>query len=230
MKGILQYVAGDTVLHRMNPLAKLALAMAVCLCCFATQSLMLVFGLILLDVGMGYLGGVGRQTIKILKGLVKFTAFFFVLQIFFVPDGRALISLPLGIRITDQGLRFSLLLCMRIIGATLPLTIVLMTTRLSALTREMVNRLHVPYRYAFALTTAIRFIPILSGEMAGIMEAQTARGVEMDGNIFRKIRLMLPLCVPLLVSAVRRIELSAVSAELRGFHLAGKNRSGKGEL
>jgi energy-coupling factor transport system permease protein len=60
--------------------------------------------------------------------------------------------------------------------------------------------------------------------MSGIMEAQTARGVQFDTrNFFRKVGLLLPLCVPLLISSVRRIEVSAISAELRGFNL--RNRS-----
>ena len=55
--------------------------------------------------------------------------------------------------------------------------------------------------------------------MGAIIEAQTARGVELDGSILRKIRLLVPLCVPLLVGCVQRIEGSAISAELRGFNL-----------
>jgi energy-coupling factor transport system permease protein len=55
--------------------------------------------------------------------------------------------------------------------------------------------------------------------MEAIMEAQIARGVDFDTkNFFKKIRLLLPLCVPLLVSSVRRIEEGAISAELRGFN------------
>jgi energy-coupling factor transport system permease protein len=56
--------------------------------------------------------------------------------------------------------------------------------------------------------------------MEGIMEAQISRGVELDTrNIIRKFKLLLPLCVPLLVSSVRKIEGGAISAELRGFKL-----------
>ncbi len=57
-------------------------------------------------------------------------------------------------------------------------------------------------------------------EMSGIMAAQTARGVEFDtGGFFKKMRLILPLCVPLLIISVRKIDGSAVSAEVRGFNL-----------
>ena len=80
--------------------------------------------------------------------------------------------------------------------------------------------------YAFSLTTAIRFIPVFTAAMAGIIEAQTARGVSFDTrNIFKKIGLIFPLCVPLLVTSVRKIEGAAISAELRGFNLR-KRESG----
>jgi energy-coupling factor transport system permease protein len=55
--------------------------------------------------------------------------------------------------------------------------------------------------------------------MAGIIEAQVSRGVDFDTkNFFKKIKLLLPLCVPLLISSVRKIEGGAISAELRGFN------------
>jgi energy-coupling factor transport system permease protein len=61
-------------------------------------------------------------------------------------------------------------------------------------------------------------------EMSGIMEAQTARGVEFDtGGFFKKMKLILPLCVPLLMISVRKIDGTAVSAEVRGFHLRTRN-------
>lgn len=56
-------------------------------------------------------------------------------------------------------------------------------------------------------------------DMAGIMEAQTARGVEFDGSLAKKLRLMMPLCVPLLVSSVRKTNSAAIAAEVRGFNL-----------
>lgn len=63
-------------------------------------------------------------------------------------------------------------------------------------------------------------------DMKGIMEAQTARGVEFDaGGIVRKVRLMVPLCVPLLVSSVRKTNSAAIAAEVRGFNLRTRGRA-----
>ena len=80
--------------------------------------------------------------------------------------------------------------------------------------------LHVPYKYAFTFASTIHFIPVFMNDMKGIMEAQTARGVEFDqGGFVNKVRLMVPLCVPLLVSSVRKTNSAAIAAEVRGFNL-----------
>ena len=67
--------------------------------------------------------------------------------------------------------------------------------------------------------STVHFIPVFMNDMAGIMEAQTARGVEFDGGLVKKVRLMVPLCVPLLVSSVRKTNSAAIAAEVRGFNL-----------
>jgi energy-coupling factor transport system permease protein len=83
----------------------------------------------------------------------------------------------------------------------------------------MVKELHIPYKYAFTFTSAIRFIPVFSSEMSGIIESQKARGVDFDvKNPFKKLGMILPLCFPLLMGAVRKIEFTAKAAELRGFY------------
>lgn len=98
--------------------------------------------------------------------------------------------------------------------------LLLSVTQMSGLSGVLVQRLHVPYKYAFTLTTAIRFIPVFADSLSGIMEAQTARGVAFDTkNPFKKLGLILPLCMPLLISSVGRIHDTAAAAEMRGFTL-----------
>ena len=105
----------------------------------------------------------------------------------------------------------------------MPIGLMLSVTQMSDLSNVLVEKVGIPYKYTFALTTTIRFIPLFTQEMSGIMEAQTARGVEFDTkNFFKKIKLLLPLCVPLLIGSVRKIDGAAVSTELRGFHLRTK--------
>lgn len=133
--------------------------------------------------------------------------------------GAPLLSLP-PLLVTDRGVMTGLRLVLRLIGATMPLALLLSVTQMSDLSGVLVQRLHVPYKYAFTLTTAIRFIPVFADSLSGIMEAQTARGVAFDTkNPFKKLGLILPLCMPLLISSVGRIHDTAAAAEMRGFTL-----------
>ena len=112
---------------------------------------------------------------------------------------------------------------MRLSCATLPLALMLSVTKLGDLSNALVEKLGIPFKYAFTMTTAIRFIPVFASEMAGIMEAQTSRGIELDTkNPFKKIALILPLCAPLLVSSVRKTQSLAIAADLRGFKFRKK--------
>jgi energy-coupling factor transport system permease protein len=220
MKGFLEYVPGNSLLHRLNPLTKLMLSLMICASCFVSGRLTFSLAMIGLNLLLAASAGILPRGLAMLKTLLKLSVILFFLQVFFVRQGTIWLRLPLNIVITDRGVTFSLLIVLRLIGATMPLALMLSITQLSDLSGALVEKGHVPFKYAFALTTAIRFIPVFAGEMAAIMEAQTARGVEFDSpNPFKKVRLILPLCVPLLISSVQKIEDSAVSAQLRGFNL-----------
>jgi energy-coupling factor transport system permease protein len=220
MTGVLDYVEGRSLLHRLNPLVKLILALALCASCFISGNLFFALGIIGLNLLAAALAGIAGRALRTLRSLVKFSMLLFVVQALFIREGDLLFTIPPGAAITRQGVLFSLLFVLRLMAAAMPLTLMLSVTRISDISNALTRQLRIPYKYTFALTTAIRFIPLFHEEMKGIMEAQISRGVEFDTkNFFRKIGLLLPLCVPLLVSSVRKIEGGAISAELRGFNL-----------
>ncbi|MDR0861968.1 MAG: energy-coupling factor transporter transmembrane protein EcfT [Oscillospiraceae bacterium] len=224
MTGLLDYVQGESFLHRLNPLTKLVLSFALCAAVFITDSHLIIIGILAAVLAFSAAAGTVSRSLRILSSLGKLSILLFIVQILFVRDGKVLLHLPFGLVITDSGVLFSLLFVLRFMTATLPLALMLAVTRISDLANVLVKSLHMPYSYAFALTTAIRFIPLFAEEMSGIMETQTARGVEFDTkNFFKKVRLLLPLCVPLLISSVRKTEGGAISAELRGFNLRKRN-------
>ncbi len=219
MTGFLDYVPGSSVLHRLDPLTKLVLSLCVCISAFLTDNLIFLLVLVGMDLLLGVLGGVFQKALRLLSGLLKLSVFLFLLQVLFVRSGAVLFEYGI-LKITLDGLFVGARLVLRLTAATLPLQLLLSVTQLSDLSGVLVQRLFVPYKYAFTLTTAIRFIPVFAAEMSGIMEAQTARGVEFDTkNPVKKIGLLLPLCAPLLISSVGKIHESAAAAELRGFTL-----------
>ncbi|MDR3355226.1 MAG: energy-coupling factor transporter transmembrane protein EcfT [Synergistaceae bacterium] len=221
MKGFFGYNPGNSILHRLNPLTKIVISIGLCLSCFLTRSHIVILAVIAFNLLLSASAVGLKRSLKMLLSLVKFSAVLFVVQVFFVKQGNVLLRLPPGvIYITDKGVLFSLLFALRLIAAAMPLSAMLSVTRISDISNVFVRSLRIPYKYAFVITTAIRFIPLFSEEMTNIMEAQTARGVQFDTkNFLKKIRLLLPLCVPLLISSVRKIEGGAISAELRGFNL-----------
>ncbi|AEF81970.1 energy-coupling factor transporter transmembrane component T family protein [Leadbettera azotonutricia] len=219
MTGLLDYVEGSSFLHRLNPLTKMLFAFVLCASCFITGNLYMVLGILVLNLIMSAVGGIIKRSLRVLLSLIKLSIVLFVVQIFFVREGDIIFRFPMNIYITDKGLLFSLLFVSRLIAATMPLTLMLSVTKMGDISNALNRYLKIPYKYTFALTTAIRFIPLFSDEMAGIIEAQISRGVDIDTkNFFKKIKLLLPLCVPLLISSVRKIEGGAISAELRGFN------------
>ena len=225
MKGFLDYLQGDSILHKMHPLTKIFVAALLCASAFVSSDFFYLIGIIAFDILLGLIGegkthsGLLKRTLGIFRGLFKMSVFLFVLQILVIRKGQIVIPLGEEFGITDVGIRNGLLLVLRLTGATLPLSVLISVINLNDLSNTMVKELHIPYKYAFTFTSAIRFIPVFSSEMSGIIESQKARGVDFDvKNPFKKIGMILPLCFPLLMGAVRKIEFTATAAELRGFY------------
>ena len=225
MKGFLDYLQGDSILHRMHPLTKIFVAALLCASAFVSSDFFYLIGIIVFDILLGVIGegkthsGLLKRTLGIFRGLFKMSVFLFVLQILVIRNGEIVVPLGSEFGITDVGIRNGLLLVLRLTGATLPLSVLISVINLNDLSNTMVKELHIPYKYAFTFTSAIRFIPVFSSEMSGIIESQKARGVDFDvKNPFKKIGMILPLCFPLLMGAVRKIEFTSTAAELRGFY------------
>lgn len=223
MVNVIDYVPGDTLLHRLNPIAKLAIAAGIIIATFVADTYPMLLGLLALTLVLGiYAGAIGRL-LSILKVLVPVAVIMVLLQTAFVRGGD-----PVVLWMTTDGLVTGSKAALRLLGVALPLILMLTVTKLNDLSNACVEVLHIPYRYAFTFTTALRFVPLFGEEMNAIMEAQTARGVEYDTkNPVLKLRLMLPLCVPLLVSSVGKTDATALAAEQRGFYLRTRESSYK---
>jgi energy-coupling factor transport system permease protein len=215
MNKLFQYVPGNSVIHRLNPVTKIFLSIVICAAAIVTDRLWFLGVLLVVDLLIGVIAGVADRTWSIFRGLLKIAVFLFILQILLIRKGT-----PVFWIITDEGLLTAAKVVLRLMIVCIPLALVLAVTKISDLTNALVKVLHLPYPYAFTLSTAIRFIPQFLEEMSGIMEAQTARGVAFDkAKGLKKFSMILPLCAPLLISSVRRTDQTAVAAEVRGFRL-----------
>lgn len=219
MKGFLEYVPGNSLIHRLNPMVKLIGSILFAVACFCTSNLVFVCCMLALALAMAASCGMLRQTTGLMKAVFVFSLLLAIIQVLFTPSGDLLLELPWGY-IGTGSLLAALTTVIRLEAAAIPLFLTFYVTKVSDMTNAAVKVLHVPYKYAFTFSSTVHFIPVFLNDMSGIMEAQTARGVEFDqGGIFKKIGLMMPLCVPLLVSSVRKTNSAAIAAEVRGFNL-----------
>lgn len=219
---LLNYVPGDSFLHRLNPVTKLAAAFMYGIAAILCENVFAEALFIVVMILISATAGLFKRAVLLTGNLMILGLIMFVIQLLFVRDGSPLLVIGGVVLFTTGGLKSALLLSLRVIAAMLPLMLLFAITRMNDLCNALVKRLHLPYRYAFIVTTAFRFVPIFATEFHDIQDAQKARGVDFDTrNIFRKLGLIAPLCVPLLVSSLKKLDVSAMSAEMRGFELRG---------
>ncbi|NPD30820.1 energy-coupling factor transporter transmembrane protein EcfT [Eggerthellaceae bacterium zg-1084] len=219
MTGFLEYSAGASALHRMNPLVKLFGATALALACFLASGLPLLLALLALGLALAASCGLLARALRVGLAVLAFSAVLATLQVLTTPEGAALLPLPFGY-VGTVGVQRACATMVRLVAAAIPFYLAFTVTKLTDITDAAVKVLRVPYRYAFTFASAVRFVPLFLNDMSAVMEAQMARGVSFDDvGPVRKVGMMAPLCVPLLVSSVRKINSSAIAAELRGFNL-----------
>jgi energy-coupling factor transport system permease protein len=227
-----QYFPGDSLMHRLDPRMKLILTLALIVLIFLVKTYIgyaVVFALIALSVA---LSGVNPKfVLKSIKPLWLILVFTFVLNLFFYSGGVILFQWWI-FTITNQGLNQAVFLALRLIFLLAATTVLTLTTSPIEFT-DGLERLMKPlkvirfpvHELAMMMTIAIRFIPTLLEETDKIMNAQTARGAEFDsGNLFKRAYNMVPLLVPLFVSAFRRADELALAMESRCY-MGGNKRT-----
>lgn len=223
MTSLVEYAPGTSLLHRLNPVSKLALAVALISAIVLADTWAALVAMPLATIALAAHARVARRLLRLLALLAPLGLVMIALQALFVRTGEPVLGI-----VTIDGLASGGRACLRLLGVALPLVLMLAVTRLADLANACVEVLHLPYRYAFTVTTTLRLVPLLMQEMDAIVEAQTARGVHLDTkNPFEKLRLALPLCVPLLTTSVGKVDAIALAAEQRGFYLRHRKSSYK---
>lgn len=221
MPAMLEYIQKDSLFHRLNPITKILWTFTVLIISFLFNDPLPIFIILLSNLLVAYSSGILRQVLPIIKALFIFSLILILFQIFFVSEGRTLfyvIPFANAGRVTDIGLKLSLVMSFRMVATVSTIPIMIMATQMTDLVVVLVEKLRIPFKFAFMFITALRFIPTLMSEIEQIMQAQMSRGYYSDTkNPFKKMVIIIPLAVPLLVSSVKKTEKMAISMEVRGF-------------
>ncbi len=226
-----QYYQTDSVIHRLDPRVKL------------TATIVFIIGLFVVDNIWGYVLAAlflaciirlshvpFRFMVKGMKAIVFLLVLTVVFNLFLTP-GEPLFSLW-KLTITKEGLRTAIFMAVRLSFLIIGSSVMTLTTTPNNLTDGMesllnpLKKLKVPvHEISMMMSIALRFIPILMEETDKIMKAQIARGADFEsGSLIRKARSLVPLLVPLFISAFRRANDLAMAMEARCYR-GGEGRT-----
>ncbi|MDY4999656.1 MAG: energy-coupling factor transporter transmembrane component T [Lachnospiraceae bacterium] len=217
-----QYYQTDSVLHRLDPRVKLIGTFAFIVGLFLAGN---VAGYAVAAIFLVSMIKLSHVPVKFMLKGMKAIAFLIVITVVFntfMTPGEVLIQVW-KLKVTKEGLIMAAKLAVRLSFLIVGSSIMTLTTTPNQLTDAIesvmgpLKRLHVPvHEVAMMMSIALRFIPILMEETDKIMKAQEARGASFDsGNLIDKTKALIPLLVPLFISAFRRANDLAMAMEAR---------------
>ena len=220
-----QYFPGNTVVHRLDPRTKLLMVVVYIVALFLAKwwvsyGVMLAF--LVTAVMLSHIKP--KALFRGLKPLIVIMVFTALINLFY-SDGEVLVKFWI-FRITREGIVQAAFLVLRIMMLVTGTFLLTYTTSPIALTDGMesllspLKKLHFPvHELSMMMSIALRFIPTLIEETDKIISAQKARGADFEsGNIFRCAKALVPILVPLFVSAFRRADELATAMECRCYH------------
>ena len=226
-----QYFPGTSLAHRLDPRTKLLLTVIYIVALFCAKSFFsyLLIALVLFT-GIKVSGVAPKALVRGLKPILFIICFTAVLNLFYTP-GETLASFWI-FKITKEGIFTAFFMVLRITMLIMGTFLLTYTTSPIALTDGMeallgpLKRVRVPvHELAMMMSIALRFIPTLIEETDKIMSAQKARGADFEsGNLLQRARALVPILVPLFISAFRRADELAVAMECRCYH-GGEGRT-----
>ncbi len=225
-----QYLPGNSFLHRLNPRMKILALIFVLILLFSLQTYSGLIALFLFSLALIFFARLPfSYLLRGLKPILYIAIFALIIYLFFTKGGVVLFRAGF-ITIESQGVQEGFFVITRLVTLVLFSLLLTLTTTPLSLTYAMgyflkpLHRIGLPTEeVAMIMAIALRFIPTLMEESQRLMRAQMSRGADFEsGSFFHRARNMVPLIVPLFVSAFRRADDLAVAMEARGYRLGAR--------
>ena len=220
-----QYFPGNSLAHHLDPRTKILLTVLYIVALFCAKWFVsYALAAVLLIAGIMVSGVALRALVRGLKPILFIICFTAVLNLFYTP-GEIWVSSWI-FKITKEGIFTAFFMILRITMLIMGTFLLTYTTSPIALTDGLetllgpLKKIRVPvHELAMIMSIALRFIPTLIEETDKIMSAQKARGADFEsGNLLQRARALVPILVPLFISAFRRADELAVAMECRCYH------------
>ena len=220
-----QFFPGNSAVHRLDPRVKIVLTVAFIVLLFLAQgpvSYALIIAFLAVVIGISRISP--KMVLRGLKPILFIVIFTAVLNLFYTP-GTYIFQWHF-LHISMEGIKLAIFMVLRLMLLIIATSMLTYTTSPIQLTDGLerllspLKKLHAPvHELSMMMSIALRFIPILLEETDKIMKAQIARGADFEsGNLIQKVKNMVPLLVPLFISAFRRANDLAMAMEARCYH------------
>jgi energy-coupling factor transport system permease protein len=197
-------------IHNLDPRIKFVYACVIFAIAVLFWELLPLAVLFIIQIPFVVIAGVKREWARSMKG-----AAFLASIIFFTNFIYSFISS--GYMVTFTSLEYASAMTLRFLVLVESFSIFFLTTSPDHLGLAL-EQTRVPYEFCFAFTTAVRFVPVLAEEAQTIIDAQKARGLELEkGNFLKRVRNYIPILIPLIISAIRRSLELAEAMESRAW-------------
>jgi len=228
-----QYVDGNSIIHRLDARIKIILSIAYIVILFLVETPLSYLAFTLFTVAVIALSKVPlKYILKGIRPMLYILIFTGLINLFMTQGNTVLLGPWHGIKITMEGVVVAVRMALRLVFLVIGTSLLTLTTTPLMLT-DGIEKLLKPFEIikvpsheiAMMMTIAIRFIPTLSEETEKIMKAQMARGADFEtGNILRRAKAMVPILVPLFISAFKRADDLAVAMDSRCYN-SGRKRT-----
>ncbi|MED3625532.1 MULTISPECIES: energy-coupling factor transporter transmembrane component T [Neobacillus] len=213
-----QYQEKKSFMHDMDPLSKIVWMVCISVLVFIYETALPQVALFFLILMTAFL--FARLSPKfVLRGIwimLIFSIGFFILQVLLVPGNKVLFSLgPLPIYM--ESVDFATAITFRILTIFTSSLVFVATSDPRDIVISLTQQLKIPYRYAYSIFVALRFVPTLESEARIIEAAQTIRGVGKQKGLKNKAENLKRFSLPLLMGALRRVRVTANTMEARGY-------------
>ena len=227
-----QFFPGNTIVHRLDPRTKLVLTVVYITALFMANEIIsraLMLAVLVTCLSLSRIKP--KAALRGLRPIIFILLFTLVLNVFF-SKGETVVFEFRGIVITKEGLLTAIFMALRLIMLIVGTFLLTYTTSPIALTdgiEKMLNplkRIRLPvHELAMIMSIALRMIPTLIEETDKIMSAQKARGADFEtGGLIKRAKAVLPIIIPLFISAFRRADELAIAMESRCYH-GGEGRT-----
>ncbi len=228
-----QYFPGNSVIHKLDPRIKIISIILLIVTIFCTKTytgfaLLAVLSFLLVAVSKIYFSTI----LKSLKPIMFILVFTIIANIFWTTGEHLLVQFW-GIKIYAEGITYAALMALRIICLIVSTFVLLTYTTSPVALTDAIERLLSPlsklklpvHEFSMMMSIALRFIPTLLEETDKIMSAQKARGADFEtGSLMKRVKALIPILVPLFISAFRRADELANAMECR-LYTGGEGRT-----